>query len=94
MLTAMNVAYASCYEAVFVCSHSEGLKMSYAVAAKYMAKSKSFVANTMKKPLFGEKDVSKRLANAKENLDRDWSDMILTDEASGNILSPDVAGQP
>ncbi|EFN81611.1 hypothetical protein EAI_09583 [Harpegnathos saltator] len=43
-LTAMSTAYASRYEAVFLCSHLKGPKMSYAVAAKYMGKSKSFVA--------------------------------------------------
>lgn len=153
----MSAAYASRYEAVFLCSHPKGPKMSYVAAAKYMGKSKSFVAkwvqqykktknvddlpergsigkvtpnmekkivnlfkrnptltlrqgaaklkqkgieishttirthllahnikyrSTMKKPLLGEKHVIKRLAWAKENLDRDWSNVIFTDEAS------------
>lgn len=142
----MSAAYASRYETVFLCFHPKGSKMSYLAAAKYMGKSKSFVAkwvqqykktknvddlperssigkvtpnmgkkivnlfkrnptltlrqgaaklkqkdievscttirthlhahnvkyrSTMKKPLLGEKHVTKRLAWAKENLDRD-----------------------
>ncbi|EFN78306.1 hypothetical protein EAI_04996 [Harpegnathos saltator] len=40
----MSTACASRYEAVFLCSHLKGPKMSYAIAAKYVRKSKSFVA--------------------------------------------------
>ncbi|GJQ88286.1 hypothetical protein Trydic_g3767 [Trypoxylus dichotomus] len=42
-LTAMSIAYASCYEAVFPCSHSKGSQISHAAAAKYKEKSKSFI---------------------------------------------------
>lgn len=153
----MSAAYASRYEAVFLCSHPKGPKLSYVAAAKYMGKSKSFVAkwvqrykktknvddlpergsigkvtssiekqivnlfkrnptltlrqgaaklkqkgievshttirtyllehnlkfrSTTKKPLLGENHVTKRLAWAKENLDRDWNNVIFTDESS------------
>jgi len=43
-LTAISAAYASRYEAVFLCSHPKEPKMSYVAAAKYMGKLKSFVA--------------------------------------------------
>lgn len=39
----MSANYASRYEAVFLCSHPKGPKMSHAAAAKYMRKSKAFV---------------------------------------------------
>lgn len=153
----MSAPYASRYEAVFLCSHPRGPKMSHAAAAKYMGKSKSFVRkwvqryketktvddlpergsigkvspkadkmivnlfsrnpgltlrqgtaklkqkgldisyeairthlrahdikwrSTVKKPLLGEKHVTKRLAWAKDNIDRDWSNVIFTDETS------------
>jgi len=39
----MSVAYISRYEAVFMCLHPKGLKMSHGAAAKYMKKSKTFV---------------------------------------------------
>lgn len=39
----MSAKYATRYEAVFLCSHSKGLKMSQSPAAKYMGKSKQFV---------------------------------------------------
>lgn len=38
--------------------------------------------STLKKPLLSEKHVEKRLAWAKENLDRDWDNVIFTDESS------------
>ncbi|XP_033223555.1 tigger transposable element-derived protein 4-like [Belonocnema kinseyi] len=37
---------------------------------------------TMKKPLLGEKHIEKRLTWAQENVDRDWDEVIFTDEAS------------
>ena len=39
----MSTKYASRYEAVFLCTHSKGPKMSQLATAKYMKKSKSFV---------------------------------------------------
>lgn len=39
----MSAAYVSRYEAVFLCTHPKGPKMSYAAAAKYMRKSKAFI---------------------------------------------------
>lgn len=153
----MSAAYASRYEAVFLCLHPKGPKMSYGVAAKYMRKSKTFVSkwakrysevknvndlpnrgsmqkttkkedrmilrvfeknsclslrggqavlrkkglnvlcdtirrrllahevkfrSTIKKPLLFEKHIKKRLTWAKENLDRDWNNVIFSDEAS------------
>lgn len=38
--------------------------------------------NTRMKPLLNEKHIEKRLEWAKENLNRDWRDVIFTDEAS------------
>lgn len=45
----MSAAYASRYEAVFLCSHPKGPKMSYGAAAKYMKKSKAFVSKWVKR---------------------------------------------
>lgn len=153
----MSVTYASRYEAVFLCLHPKGPKMSYAAAAKYMKKSKTFVSkwvkrysevknvddlpnrgstqkttkkedkmilrvfeknsrlslrggqavllkkgldvscdtirrrllahdvkfrSVIKKPLLSENHVKKRLTWAQENLDRDWDNVIFSDEAS------------
>ncbi|KOC60755.1 hypothetical protein WH47_06901 [Habropoda laboriosa] len=39
----MSAAYASRYEAVFLCTHPKGPKMSRQQAAKYMRKFKTFV---------------------------------------------------
>lgn len=153
----MSAAYASRYEAVFLCSHPKGPKMSLGAAAKYMGKSKTFVSkwvkryaavknvddlpdrgslqktskkedklilavfeknpllslrggqsilrkkgvhvscdlirrrlmahdvkyrSTVKKPLLSEKHVQNRLAWANEHLDRDWDNIIFSDEAS------------
>lgn len=153
----MSAKYATRYEAVFLCSHPKGPKMSQSAAAKYMGKSKQFVQkwvqrykatknvndlpergsigklkkkddkmianlfsrnpgltlrqgqsklkqkgldishvtirthlrahgmkwrSTIKKPLLSEKHVKKRLAWAHENIDRDFSDVIFTDECS------------
>ena len=153
----MSAAYASRFEAVFLCKHRKGPKMSQAAAAKYMGKSKAFIRkwiqryeqtktvndlpnrgtkrkftkrdekrilnlflknpgltlrqgqaklkmkgldisldsiqrhlrahdvkwrSTMKKPLLSEKHVKTRLEWAKKNIDRDWSKVIFTDEAS------------
>jgi len=40
----MSTAYASRYEAMFMCLHPKGPKTSYG-AAKYMKKSKTFVVS-------------------------------------------------
>ncbi|XP_020296123.1 uncharacterized protein LOC109861050 [Pseudomyrmex gracilis] len=45
----MSAAYKSRYEAVFLCSHPKGPKMSYATAAKYMKKSKTYVSKWVKR---------------------------------------------
>lgn len=39
----MSAAYAKRFEAVFLCTHPKGPKMSYAAAAKYIKKSRAFV---------------------------------------------------
>ncbi|KYN00809.1 hypothetical protein ALC62_08492 [Cyphomyrmex costatus] len=39
----MSAAYASRFEAVFLCTHPKGSKMSYAAARRYMKKSEGFV---------------------------------------------------
>lgn len=153
----MSVAYASRFEAVFLCTHPKGPKMSCAAAARYMRKSESFVKkwvaryeavknvddlpergkrrstsksddkvicaifqkhpdfslrqvkelllkkginvslnlirrrlheskikyrSTNMKPFLSEKHVENRLNWAKENIDRDFSKVIFTDESS------------
>lgn len=161
----MSAAYGSRYEAVFLCTHPKGPKMSRIQAAKYMNKSRAFVnkwvkrymeyknvddlpergkikktssaedkrvwqmfsknpllslrsgqeklkqkglklsldtmrrrlnenglkyRSTVKKPLLTEKHMEKRLSWAKENKNRDWSNIIFSDEASfwaGNYLT-------
>ena len=40
----MSAAYISRFEAVFLCTHPKGPKMSFSSAAKYKKKSKTFVA--------------------------------------------------
>jgi len=40
----MSAAYASRYEAMFLCLYPKGPKMSYRAAAKYMKKSNTFVS--------------------------------------------------
>ncbi|CAK9825932.1 hypothetical protein ANTRET_LOCUS3857 [Anthophora retusa] len=152
----MSAAYASRFEAVFLCKHPKGPKMSHVAAAKYIGKSKTFVKkwvvryestktvddlpdrgvkrkfsekddkqiltlfsknpelslrqgqmkleekglnisldtiqrhlqahdvkwrSTIKKPLLTEKHAKARLAWAKENINRDWSKVIFSDEA-------------
>lgn len=153
----MSAAYASRFEAVFLCTHPKGPKMSRQAAAKYMKKSKAFInkwvnrylevknvddlpgrgstqkttnkedklilrmfanntrlslrggqaalkkkglniscdtirrrlrahnvkyRSTLKKPLLSEKHVEKRISWAQENMDRDWDNIIFSDEAS------------
>lgn len=153
----MSAAYAKRFEAVFLCSHPKGPKLSFTSAAKYMHKSTRFVKkwvnryketknvddfpnrglkrktdtredkmifrlfeknptlslrkgqvflakkginistmtlkrrldefgvkwqSTMLKPLLSQKHVKNRLAWADENSDRDWSDVVFTDESS------------
>lgn len=153
----MSAKYVKRYEAVFLCSHPKGPKLTYSAAAKYMRRSKQFVQkwverykatknvddlpergtrgkvtakdektilqlfsknpgltlrqgqarlkekgldishitirthllahdvkcrSTIKKPLLSEKHVKRRLAWAQENIDRDFSDIIFTDECS------------
>jgi len=39
----MSAVYASRFEAVFLCNHPKGPKMSFAAASRYMGKSVSFV---------------------------------------------------
>lgn len=153
----MSAAYASRFEAVFLCSHPRGPKMSFAAASRYMGKSVSFVKKWVKrysdvknvddlpergtrrstsekndkaifkifeknpvcslrkaklllskkgievslntiqrrlhdnnygwrstklKPFLSDKHVEKRLLWARANLDRDFSNVIFTDESS------------
>jgi len=39
----MSAKYATCYEIVFLCSHSKDSKISQSAPAKYMGKSKQFM---------------------------------------------------
>ncbi|GAB1862215.1 Mos1 transposase HTH domain-containing protein [Camponotus japonicus] len=45
----MSTAYASRFEAMFLCSHPKGPKMSFAMASRYMGKSVSFVKKWVKR---------------------------------------------
>lgn len=153
----MSACYLKRFEAVFLCSHPKGPKMSSVAAAKYIKKSKSFVKkwvnhyslhknvddlpdrgitrtstrrqdsviiqlfeenhsltldqavkklakknihlsvstvrnrlqengiayrNTMVKPLLTAKHVEKRLQWANEHLNKDWTNVVFTDESS------------
>lgn len=153
----MSAAYASRFEAVFLCTHSRGPKLTSAKAARYMAKSEAFVRkwvkrykeskdvddlpdrgkarattpqvdkmivnlfknnssytlpkvqsilakkkidvslttikrrlfaagfrwrSTMLKPFLKSEHIEKRLAWAQKHADRDWSNVIFTDETS------------
>ncbi|CAK9833697.1 Transposable element Tcb2 transposase [Anthophora retusa] len=153
----MSAAYASRFEAVFLCNHPKGPKMSFAAASRYMGKSVSFIKKCVKryedvknvddlpergkrcstsekddkailrifeknpgcslrkaklllakkgvevslntircrlrdadygwrctklKPFFSEKHVEKRVLWARANIDRDFSNIIFTDESS------------
>lgn len=159
----MSAAYIKRFEAVFLCLHPKGPKMSRESAAKYLKKSKAFVnkwveryqdtktvddlpergmtrkttkqqdkiilqifnknprlslrqakakleqkginishesirnrlhaqklkwRSTILKPLLSTKHVEKRIAWAQENIERDWSNVIFTDEASFWAWSP------
>lgn len=44
----MSVAYASCFEALFLCTHPKGAKMPYSDASRYMEKSERFVRKWVK----------------------------------------------
>jgi len=153
----MSAIYAKRFEAVFLCTHPRGPKMSHAAASKYMKVSRQFVTkwvnrfldvgnvddypnrgrdgkvsqkaekmiltlfsknptltlregveklarksvnisyetirrhlrkngikyrSTLLKPLLSENHVTKRLAWAQDNKDRDWGKVIFSDEAS------------
>lgn len=153
----MSAVYASRFEAIFLCLHEKGPKLTQTAAAKYMGKSKQFVSkwinrykkvgnvdyfpdrgsaskvskkdekkilalfskdptltlreaavklkakgvdisygtirrhllanklkyrSTLEKPMLSAKHVEKRVEWAKENLDRDWSNVIFSDESS------------
>lgn len=45
----MSAAYASHFEAVFLCSHPKGPKMSFAATSRYMGKPVSFVKKWVKR---------------------------------------------
>lgn len=159
----MSSAYVKRFEAVFLCSHPKGPKLSYSAAARYMKKSPEFVRkwvnrykavknvddfeergktrktskkedkiilktfesnpnltlrqaqkiiakknikvglmtikrrlqenqvtyrSTLQKPLLSEKHMKNRLKWARENIDKNWSSVIFTDESSFWAWSP------
>lgn len=45
----MNAAYVSRFEAVFLCEHPKGPKMSHGTAAKYVRRSRSFVQKRVRR---------------------------------------------
>lgn len=61
---------------------SKGLDVSYETIQTHLRAYDLKWRNTMKKPLLIEKHVTKRLAWAHENIDRDFSNLIFTDECS------------
>ena len=60
----------------------KGLDISYETIRTYLKANNMKWCNTVKKPLLNEKHVTKRLAWARENIDRDFSNVIFTDECS------------
>ncbi|KAF2879245.1 hypothetical protein ILUMI_26932 [Ignelater luminosus] len=79
----MSAAYSKRFEAVFLCYHEKGPNMSLGAAAKnrlceYDIKHRS----TLLKPLLTDVQVKKRMEWARKNLNRDWDNVIFTDEAS------------
>ncbi|XP_011883774.1 PREDICTED: uncharacterized protein LOC105570932 [Vollenhovia emeryi] len=61
---------------------SKGLDISYETIRTHLHAHDMKWRNTMKKPLLTERHVMKRLAWAHENIDRDFSNVIFTDECS------------
>ncbi|KAG6452269.1 hypothetical protein O3G_MSEX007545 [Manduca sexta] len=60
----------------------KGIDISLNTIRSRMSENDISFRSTLKKPLLSEKHVEKRLNWAKENLDRDWSNVIFTDESS------------
>lgn len=59
-----------------------GIETSLNTIRSRMRENNISFRSTLKKPLLSEKHIGKRLNWAKENLDRDWSNVIFTDESS------------
>jgi len=60
----------------------KSLDISYETIRTYLKANNMKWCNTVKKSLLNEKHVTKRLAWARENIDRDFSNVIFTDECS------------
>jgi len=61
---------------------SKGLDISYETIRTHLRAHDLKFRHTIKKPLLTEKHVTKRLAWAHENIDRDFNNVIFTDECS------------
>ena len=61
---------------------TKGLHVSLNTIRRRLAEAKVQYRTTRQKPLLSEVYMKKRLAWASENIDRDWSNVIFSDEAS------------
>ena len=60
----------------------KGLELSHVAIREHLCATNVKWRSTVKKPLLSERHVAKRLAWAQENIDRDWGNVIFSDEAS------------
>lgn len=60
----------------------KGIDLSLNTIRSRLRENELSFRSTLKKPLLSQKHVQKRLNWAKENLDRDWGNVIFTDESS------------
>lgn len=61
---------------------AKGVDISYETIRRHLLANKVKYQSTLEKPMLSEKHVEKRVAWAKENLDRNWSNVIFSDEFS------------
>lgn len=68
----------------------KGLDISHVTIREHLRANNLKWRSTLKKPLLSEKHVARRLAWAQENIDRDWSNVVFSDEASvwGFVIVP------
>ncbi|XP_018398950.1 PREDICTED: uncharacterized protein LOC108776745 [Cyphomyrmex costatus] len=60
----------------------KGLIISHETIRKYLHTNSLKFRGTLQKPMLSEKHVEKRLEWAREHLDRDWDNVVFTDELS------------
>ena len=62
--------------------------MSLNTIRKHLQENKVKYSSTLKKPLLSEKLIEKRFQWANENINRDWGNLVFTDESSFWIFIP------